>query len=299
MVAVQNQISVIAFILLQTICTVTSFKCYVCSPDEGKPEDMYTLRKSFPHHKIEPCSKYNSNNKDKYLLECPHGGGSGCLTKFEANGSVMRNCAPIAIEDCKEANGVNYCYCKTQGCNTPERRLTDSPGHGHHSSIGHSQAAARTAVSDKSFTHYFDEEEGSGAGWGDFYYDDYNYQTSREEYYPAADVDDTEHDGYDGAHDNSDITEPPPFIDLEDPDQGHRHKYDRRPGDHRTPAQHRPYHPPRVPSSSDITIDDDAEDDSRPGQGSSASRVISAWWCQLVLMMSVIFFSEILTRTRP
>ena len=26
----------------------------------------------------------------------------------------MRTCAPIAIEDCKKANGINYCYCKKE-----------------------------------------------------------------------------------------------------------------------------------------------------------------------------------------
>ena len=62
--------------------SVTSFKCYVCSPDSGRPEDMYTLRKSFPTHAIQPCSAYSRHNKHQYLLECPHGGNNGCLTKF-------------------------------------------------------------------------------------------------------------------------------------------------------------------------------------------------------------------------
>ena len=86
----------------------------------------------------------------------------------------MRSCAPIAIEDCKEANGINYCYCKKEGCNTPERKLSDP----HKPDLGKSQAAARVSQEhSQSFSRYFDDEdlnEGSGE-WGDFYYDDYNY----------------------------------------------------------------------------------------------------------------------------
>ena len=68
--------------LMFAVVSVTSFKCYVCSPDSGRPEDMYTLRKSFPTHAIQPCSAYTRHNKHQYLLECPHGGNNGCLTKF-------------------------------------------------------------------------------------------------------------------------------------------------------------------------------------------------------------------------
>ena len=66
----------------------------------------------------------------------------------------MRSCAPIAIEDCKEANGINYCYCKKEGCNTPERKLSDP----HKPGLGHSQAAARVSP-DQSFGRYFDDDE--------------------------------------------------------------------------------------------------------------------------------------------
>ena len=44
---------------------------------------MYTLRKSFPSHQLQPCSKYNKSNKHQYLLDCPTTGSNGCLTKFE------------------------------------------------------------------------------------------------------------------------------------------------------------------------------------------------------------------------
>ena len=47
------------------------------------------------------------------------------------DGSILRTCAPIAIDDCEVANGVTYCYCKNELCNKPGRRLPDpNPGSG-------------------------------------------------------------------------------------------------------------------------------------------------------------------------
>ncbi len=40
----------------------------------------------------------------------------------------MRTCAPIAFEECKEANGVTYCYCKNELCNNPDNKLSDPGG---------------------------------------------------------------------------------------------------------------------------------------------------------------------------
>jgi len=228
----------------------SSHKCYVCGPDGGKPEDLYQLKKSFPTVSVQACSKYKQSNKDQYLLDCPPGLSNGCLTKFEENGSIMRTCAPIAIEDCKKANGINYCYCKKEGCNTPERRLSDPERTGKqaggpekkfldHSEAGH-VAPSITKFSD---LHLDDEDmsEGSG-GWGDFYYDDYNYGNYDQEEYTDIDgdhrdssatsgswndpyTDDTEVE--EGAHDYSDVTDPPPFLDLEEPKKGPKHKFDR------------------------------------------------------------------------
>jgi len=281
-------------ITLQIIHSASSFKCYVCAPDEGKPEDMYTLRKSFPSHHILPCSQYTKHNKHKYLLQCPHGGTNGCLTKFEANGSVMRTCAPIAIEDCKEANGINYCYCKKEGCNTPERKLSDPENNDTFSSLGDSQAAARVsssypsytrvAVSDKSFTRYFDDEdldEGSG-DWGDFYYDDYNY-IDKGDYYGGA-YDDSEYG--DGGRDDEDMTEPPPFLDLEKPveDTGVSHKYDRNRHKDRTKPGH---------DNTDINFVEDDKDavDHHHKPGSAAGTFSSS-----LHLMILILLSEVLVR---
>jgi len=227
-----------------------SHKCFVCGPDGGKPEDLYQLRKSFPNMAVPSCSKYKQSNKEQYLIDCPPGLSNGCLTKFEENGSIMRTCAPIAIEDCKKANGINYCYCKKEGCNTPERRLSDpertgkKAGGAEKKFLDHSEAGhVPPSVSRFSDLHLDDEDlnEGSG-GWGDFYYDDYNYGNYDQEEYGHSDADQfesvTSHPGLygsynddtepdDGAHDYSDTTDPPPFLDLEEGNKSPKHKFDR------------------------------------------------------------------------
>lgn len=48
-----------------------------------------------------------------------------------ADGSMLRTCAPIDVDDCKLANGVTYCYCKNELCNQPGRKLSNPhPGSG-------------------------------------------------------------------------------------------------------------------------------------------------------------------------
>ena len=43
--------------------------------------------------------------------------------------SITRQCSKIAVDDCQEANGVTYCYCKNDACNNPDRKLDDpAPG---------------------------------------------------------------------------------------------------------------------------------------------------------------------------
>ena len=203
----------------------------------------------------------------------------------------MRTCAPIAFDDCRKANGINYCYCKKEGCNTPERRL-QSPEQPQEaaSSLGQSQAAARVAVSDKSFTRFFDDEdmghEGSG-DWGDFYYDDYNYG-----YYPSQEFDDSE-PGL-GGRDDEDITEPPPFLDLETPVQEHeathRHKFDR--GQDRG----RPQRPPGHADATDITIVDDTESSRPPKTTGGSSGLVTSWSLLVTPLLMAVFLSELLVR---
>ena len=148
------------------------------------------------------------------------------------DGSVLRTCAPIGIDDCKKANAVNYCYCSKEGCNTPDRRLAEpvdaSQSHRGHALDFTATGRQKTPV---------DDEDGEGSGgseddWGSFYYDSY-YDT-------AAGLDrnlggpgvDTE-PGF--GPDYADMTEPPTFIEEELQEEYDRiaklptHKYDRQP----------------------------------------------------------------------
>ena len=48
-----------------------------------------------------------------------------------ADGSMLRTCAPIGVDDCETANGVTYCYCKNELCNNPSKKLSNpNPGSG-------------------------------------------------------------------------------------------------------------------------------------------------------------------------
>jgi len=161
-------------LLLPFLSSVFSLKCYVCGPDNGIPEEMLQLRRSFPQIKIQACSAYKPAMKDLYLVDCP-ANSNGCLTEIEADGSVKRTCASIGIDDCQSANGVNYCYCSTPGCNNPSPRLADpAPRHGHKIDFnaGH---GLNTPVDDEDTV--IGGAEGSGDGgeddWGHIYYDSY------------------------------------------------------------------------------------------------------------------------------
>ena len=106
----------------------------------------------------------------------------------------MRTCAKIAFEECKVANGVTYCYCKSELCNNPDRKLSD-PGSNLVSSRDQLIIEHASSSSHQGDDEDYDEYEGSG---------DYNY-------YPYSPEDDTENDDmYDP--DDADRTEPPPFI---------------------------------------------------------------------------------------
>ena len=169
------------------------------------------------------------------------------LKLFLDDGSVMRTCAPIGIDDCKKANSVNYCYCSKDGCNTPDRRLSQpegwaesKPRHGHELDLSAPRIQATDRLTDKKHspvpvnqppTDDEDAEEGSGGDdWGSFYYDSY-YDTLYDKNLGGGLNYDTE-PGF-GDPDNADMTEPPPFIEqeleeeLEKISRISNHKYDR------------------------------------------------------------------------
>jgi len=115
-------------VILKTI-SAYGHGCYVCTPsnDSKRDAELNELSKIFPGIYIRKCNEFHRSIRDEFLLECPKD-YHGCLTKFEAN-SITRQCSKIAVNDCQEANGVTYCYCKNDACNNPDRKLDDpAPG---------------------------------------------------------------------------------------------------------------------------------------------------------------------------
>jgi len=216
-------------LILPFIQSAIGHKCYVCGPDNEKPEDILQLKRNFPDRKIPLCSGYKSSLQQEYLIDCP-AGSNGCLTKFEDDGSVMRTCAKIGIDDCKEANSVNYCYCSKEGCNTPERLLSPSvgwrpddhiqprPRQGHE--IDFSAPRIQHPPIDDEDSVGGVEGSGDEDDWGNFYYDSY-YDTMYDKntvwHYDTgfADFEGFDSDTEPDSPDEGEITEPPPFIQQE------------------------------------------------------------------------------------
>ncbi|KAG5871477.1 hypothetical protein JTB14_002804 [Gonioctena quinquepunctata] len=79
---------------------VNGLKCYVCD-DEG----------------TNPCYNFEFD-KNKFIQECS-ALEKGCFTESHVN-KKYRSCASQTLNDCKVANGVEYCFCSTELCNDNE-----------------------------------------------------------------------------------------------------------------------------------------------------------------------------------
>jgi len=242
--AAQRRILPLIILLAAQLATGLAHKCYVCAPDSAKEEDIAQLKKYFPDgDEVPPCSSYRPALQPRFLRDCPEAASSGCLTKFEGH-SVMRTCAHVSISDCKTANNVQYCYCASQACNSPDRHLAPVVhGGGSSSRLGkevrggkehkeevdkverkalgftsaaHSPPAFASQYPAGHFTDDEDLEEGS-ADWGDFYYDEYNY---------GEEVDSMLDDTEDGDSMYEDVTSPPPYLDLGDGRERNEEKMD-------------------------------------------------------------------------
>lgn len=183
--------------VLQSTTQVSGHRCFVCAPSPRKAIDNQELGKMFGNTQIHKCSQYHRSRKHEFIQECPKE-STGCLTKFE-DGSVMRTCAPISVDDCKEANGVTYCYCRSPLCNTPDKKLSDPRSSFQKNTVSNHEEESdgltiNTASAQMSVSDHDDEDllEGSGDYDDTYYPEDYHEE---EEY-----------------ADYSDQTDPPPFI---------------------------------------------------------------------------------------
>lgn len=239
--------------LLQLLLVASGLchQCYVCSPDDGKAEDLAQLSKFFPDTQVPSCSQYRPHLAPHYLLDCPPATAQGCLTKFEGS-SVMRTCAPVAIDDCKTANSVQYCYCSTPGCNSPGGKLAGGgqaqhktgggqaqPRTGKHSQHQsregsqpqpregsqhslHSGSVERKALGRTQPGHSSQAFTGKFAG--PHFSDDEDVEEGSadwgefyyDEYNYSDELDAVRLDDTEGGDDYEDVTNPPPFLDLGD-----------------------------------------------------------------------------------
>ncbi|XP_049538445.1 uncharacterized protein LOC125952778 [Anopheles darlingi] len=90
-------------------------KCYVCGEGADAPFKSLATVPTVEG----TCEGFRP--EEKYAFDCPPTYTS-CLTQVDGD-IEMRTCGEnFAINDCKSANGINYCYCSTELCNRLTRQ---------------------------------------------------------------------------------------------------------------------------------------------------------------------------------
>ncbi|XP_054273295.1 uncharacterized protein LOC128993431 [Macrosteles quadrilineatus] len=86
-------------------------RCHVCLSETASDVEIDRV---FPGAKLESCTRSSE------IMVCPDN-YRGCLTQSKGD-QVMRTCAQLAVDACRWANGVEYCYCMGELCNAPPPR---------------------------------------------------------------------------------------------------------------------------------------------------------------------------------
>nr|XP_040222496.2 uncharacterized protein LOC120949330 [Anopheles coluzzii]XP_040222497.2 uncharacterized protein LOC120949330 [Anopheles coluzzii]XP_040222498.2 uncharacterized protein LOC120949330 [Anopheles coluzzii] len=134
-----NYISAIG-ILTALLCMngwlVHARKCYICG--EGADGPFRTLP---THHGQSSVPTVEGTCEDfrpeeKYAFDCPPTYTS-CLTQVDGDIEIRTCGENLAINDCKSANSIDYCYCSTDLCNQLtraeiRRSIETSLMHAHH-----------------------------------------------------------------------------------------------------------------------------------------------------------------------
>lgn len=101
-------------LLLFAIERSIALKCYSCG------DENIFLGQEYPSPS--PCDEMErSENLDMFTIECPQE-FLGCITQFKGK-EITRTCDTLAIDDCKTANGITYCYCSQDLCNGKQSRI--------------------------------------------------------------------------------------------------------------------------------------------------------------------------------
>lgn len=135
-------------------------RCYVCIPNTGMV--ISEIVKLFPSGpEIPLCNKFKKGKKE-FMRDCPDDEDyKGCI--HERNGThVAKTCTTVDVDDCKSANGIEYCYCTGHLCNT-ENVPAEDPRPAKEVPRDSSEGQERPP---SSATDDEDIDEGSGTGEG-------------------------------------------------------------------------------------------------------------------------------------
>ncbi|KAF4516793.1 hypothetical protein B566_EDAN004632 [Ephemera danica] len=99
-------------------------RCSVCSTPGSA--GISSLRQQFPdlEDTVPACGTGAGEEEQPLALMCPRNVEAGCLTQTTlSGGQVSKMCSNIPVDDCKSANGVEYCYCRGEMCNVKSKPL--------------------------------------------------------------------------------------------------------------------------------------------------------------------------------
>ncbi|XP_075226291.1 uncharacterized protein LOC142327278 [Lycorma delicatula] len=97
----------IVIILLSVTGSSVGHNCYICGAGGGQLESI------FPDISFPMC------DVNQEIKQCPEE-YKGCL--IETNGTrITKSCGYLAMNICKTANKVEYCYCQGELCNGHQR----------------------------------------------------------------------------------------------------------------------------------------------------------------------------------
>ncbi|XP_046655616.1 uncharacterized protein LOC124349220 [Daphnia pulicaria] len=108
------------FVATITLCITRqafALECAVCLPSDEDASIAKEIRRLFPEDEstLIGCSQSNATDESAIVKTCPPESSSCHIQKTKE--WIAKTCSRISVDDCKTANRVKYCYCKTDRCN--------------------------------------------------------------------------------------------------------------------------------------------------------------------------------------
>nr|CAH0109809.1 unnamed protein product [Daphnia galeata] len=92
-----------------------ALECAVCLPSDENASIVKDIRRLFPEDELIGCNQSNVTDESAIVKTCPSESSSCHIQKTKE--WTAKTCSKILVDDCKTANRVKYCYCKTDRCN--------------------------------------------------------------------------------------------------------------------------------------------------------------------------------------